>query len=43
MQIKIPTGHNLRPRAHSFALPSKDVRNFVSRFPYGALLKCPLN
>src|SRR6218665_872399 len=35
---KRPTGHNLRPRAHSFALPSKDPRNFVSRTLYGALL-----
>src|SRR6218665_493644 len=32
------TGQNLRPRAHSFALPSKDPRNFVSRTFYGALL-----
>src|SRR6218665_1454185 len=35
---KRPTGHNLRPRAHSFALPSKDPRNSVSRTLYGALL-----
>src|SRR6218665_2129543 len=35
---KRPTGHNLRPRAHSFALPSKDPRNFVSRTLSGALL-----
>jgi len=26
---KNPTGHNLLPRAHSFALPSKDSRNFM--------------
>src|SRR6218665_2660409 len=35
---KRPTGHNLRPRAHSFALPSKDPRNFVSWTLYGAVL-----
>src|SRR6218665_3257333 len=35
---KSPTGHDLRPRAHSFALPSKDPRNFVSRILYRALL-----
>jgi len=33
------SGHNLHPRTHSFALPSKDPRNFVSRTLYGALLK----
>jgi len=37
--VKKPTGHNLRPRAQSFALPSKDPRNFVSRTFYGTLLK----
>jgi len=31
-----PTDHNLRPRAHSFALPSKDPWNFVSRTLYGS-------
>src|SRR6218665_3993991 len=35
---KSPIGQNLRPRAHSFALPSKDPRNFVSRTLCGALL-----
>src|SRR6218665_3884394 len=35
---KKPKNHNLRPRDHSFALPSKDPRNFVSRTLYGALL-----
>jgi|SRR6218665_1757549 len=31
------TGHNLRPRAHNFALPIKDDRNFISRVLYGVL------
>src|SRR6218665_1978744 len=31
------TGHNLRPRAHNFALPIKDDRNFMSRLLYGVL------
>src|SRR6218665_185170 len=31
------TGHNLRPRAHNFALPIKHDRNFISRVLYGVL------
>ena len=31
------TGHNLHPRAHNFALPIKDDRNFISRVLYGVL------
>src|SRR6218665_2556377 len=31
------TGHNLRPRAHNFALPIQDDRNFISRVLYGVL------
>jgi len=35
---KKPPGHNLRPRrAHGFALPIKDSRNFVARTLCGAL------
>src|SRR6218665_270747 len=34
-----PTGYSLRPRAHSFALPAKDDRNFspIPRLLYGVL------
>ena len=31
------TGHNLRPRAHNFALPIKDDRNFISSVLYGVI------
>src|SRR6218665_27866 len=27
---KVPTGHNLRPRAHNFVQPIKDNNNFVT-------------
>src|SRR6218665_1877670 len=32
-----PTGYSLRPRAHSFALPAKDDRNFIPCLLYGVL------
>src|SRR6218665_931000 len=32
-----PTGYGLRPRTHSFALPAKNDRNFVTRLLYGVL------
>ena len=32
-----PTGYGLRPRAHGFALPAKDDRNFIPRLLYGVL------
>src|SRR6218665_3155692 len=35
---KNPTGHNLHPRGHNFALPRKDTCNFVSRILYAVLL-----
>lgn len=37
---KKPPGHNLCPRAHSFALPNKDSCNLVSRsiYMYGAII-----
>src|SRR6218665_432888 len=35
---KTPSSHNMRPRAHIFALPPNDPRNFVSRSLYGTLL-----
>jgi len=31
------TRYSLRPRAHSFALPAKDDRNFIPRLLYGVL------
>src|SRR6218665_1391686 len=34
---KAPTGHNLRLRAHNFALPIKDNKNFVPRILYNEL------
>jgi len=36
---KKPSGHNLHPRAHGFALPIKDSRNFVSHTLYGVFVK----
>src|SRR6218665_1083122 len=35
---KVPTGHNLCPRAHNFFLPIKDNNNFVPRILYNELL-----
>src|SRR6218665_3250304 len=32
-----PIGYGLRPRAHGFALPAKDDRNFIPRLLYGVL------
>lgn len=34
--LKKPSGLNLGPSAHIFALPTKDTLNFVSRSLYGA-------
>src|SRR6218665_3661139 len=36
-------GHNLRPRAHSFALPSKGPQTFFCRTLYASLRKRDLN
>ena len=37
-QFFLEKTHNLRPRAHNFALPIKDNNNFVPRILYNELL-----
>ena len=34
--------YSLRPRAHDFALPAKDDKNYISRVLYMSLLKIPM-